>query len=79
MSLHYMVERLQGLLARADNVCLDIMTRHGPGHKSQTLAQLYQALRDGKSFVQLEYDRIVAHHSSRDIEGADCKSCRELS
>lgn len=68
-----MVERVQSVLVRADNACVSIVQSRVSGHSSQTLAQLYQALLDGKGLVQVEYDRIVGQYSSKAIAEADGK------
>ncbi|KAM7207240.1 hypothetical protein V8F20_002506 [Naviculisporaceae sp. PSN 640] len=61
-SLHAVVQRAETLLSRADNACTALRRSQSTG--SASLVQLHQALIDGRTYIQREYDHLSNRYGS---------------
>lgn len=61
-SLHPVVQRTETLLSQADGACTALRATQNPGNAS--LVQLHQALIDGRTYIQREYDHLSNRYGS---------------
>lgn len=61
-SLHPVVQRAETLLSQAEGACATLRTIQSPGNAS--LVQLDQALIDGRTYIQREYDHLSNRYGS---------------